>query len=203
MAGTAKTRTALQAQIDADINDNVLGEISPADVRGVMEDTIASVDYGSGWGFYVDSETAPATQTFNATASKLQIDGAGGGNTSYLPREIRGVSDLWDTTNDKILPVNLGDAYSIRIDMTVTGETQNPNNIILQLDIGGGATPSIVIVDSYISTGKGTPYTLSVAFPIFCLSNFIINGGQLFISTDAGAITVSSRAISIHRLSTN
>ena len=56
-----------------------------------------------GWGHYVDAETTPATQTISTTPSKLQVDGGGGTSESgYLPYEIRGTSELWDTTNDKI-----------------------------------------------------------------------------------------------------
>jgi hypothetical protein len=52
--------------------------------------SINNLDF-SGWGFYVDAESTPVTQTITSTASLLQIDG-GGGTTeeSYLPKEIRG-----------------------------------------------------------------------------------------------------------------
>lgn len=153
-----------------------------------------------GWGFYVDAESSPATQTITSTPSKLQIDGSGSAtNESYLPREIRGSSSLWDTTNDKILPINDGDSYNLRIDFEVTGESAAPNEIIFQLDIGGGASPSTVIVSRYVGTGRSTPYTVSVGFPIFTLTTFKANGGQVFLSTDTGSITVASRQILIVR----
>lgn len=151
-----------------------------------------------GWGNYRDAETSPATQTFDTTPAILQIDGAGGSSdTSKLPLSIRGTGDLWDTTNDLITPITLGDAYALRLDFTVTGETGSPGDIYVQLDIGGGASPSVVIVDRYMAAGRTTPYNVSIGFPIFCGSTFLANGGQFFISVNSGTITVSSRGIFI------
>lgn len=153
-----------------------------------------------GWGFYVDAETTPATQTITTTASKLQIDGGGATSESnYLPREIRGSSELWDTTNDKITPIETGDAYDLRIQFEVTGTSANPNYLTLELDIGGGATPTTVIVDRYIGVTRSTPFTISVGFPIFCLATFKANGGQIFLKTDTGTVTIGGRSIFIKR----
>ena len=155
-----------------------------------------------GWGYYQDAETTPATQTFNTTPSKIQIDGAGANSeTDYLPLEIRGSGDLWDSTNDEITPIGVGDSYSMRLDFVVDSESGNPNDIFIQLDIGGGASPTIAIVERYVTAGKGTPYKVSVGFPIFTLGTFNTNNGQIFISTDTGSITVGARAIFLSRIS--
>lgn len=153
-----------------------------------------------GWGYYSDGETTPTTQTFTSTPSKLSIDGLGATTeTGYLPLEIRGVSELWDSVNDKIIPISDGDSYDFRLDLTVIGETSNPNEIIIQLDIGGGAAPTIVVVNRYVSTGKATPYNVSVGFPIFTLSTFLANGGQIFMSTDTGNVEVQKRGVYLGR----
>jgi hypothetical protein len=165
-------------------------------------DNFIEIYNAHGWGYYKDAETAPATQVITTTAAKLQIDGLDATSTSaYLPREIRGISELWDTTNDKITPINIGDDYTLRIDLEITAKVGAPSELELQLDIGGGAAPTVVIVDRIISTGKTPPYTVSVGFPIFSLATFKTNGGQLFLKTDTGTVTISGRAISIHRLS--
>lgn len=156
----------------------------------------------TGWANYQDGESSPATQTFTSTPAKLQIDGLGSASESgYLPYEIRGSGELWDTTNDKITPINIGDSYELRVQFEVTAETSNPNDIISQLDIGGGASPTIVIATRYASTGKGTPYSVNFAFPIFSLTTFVTNGGQIFISTDTGNVTVGARSIFLARIS--
>jgi len=172
------------------------------DAMDITNDNFTEIYNTHGWANYADAETTPATQTINTTAAKLQIDGGGATSTSaYLPREIRGISELWDTTNDKITPINIGDGYSLRIDLEITAKTGSPTELEMELDIGGGATPTIIIVDRIIPTGKAPPYTVSVGFPIFCLSTFKTNGGQIFLKTDTGTVTISSRIISIHRLS--
>jgi len=154
-----------------------------------------------GWGFYVDGETTTPTQVITTTTQKLSIDGAGAtSNSDYLPREIRGSGELWDTTNDLITPINLGDGYTLRIDLGITAKSGSPSEIVFELDIGGSATPTIVIVERIIGTGKTPPYTVSIGFPIFCLSNFVANSGQIFLKTDSGTVTIAKRQISIHRL---
>jgi len=153
----------------------------------------------SGWGQYVDDLTT-ATQTINTTYSKLSINGAGGTSSSdYLPLEIRGSSELWDTVNNKILPINVGDSYDLRLDFTVTGKTGSPTLIDVVLDIGGGASPTIDVVSRVVNTSKSPPFNVSIGFPIFSLNTFVTNGGQIFLRTDTGTVTVSKRSIFIKR----
>lgn len=157
-----------------------------------------------GWGYYTEDQTAPSTQVITTTTQKLTIDGLGStSNSDYLPLEIRGISELWDTATNKITPINLGDDYTLRIDMGVTAKTGSPTELKVELDIGGGATPTIVIVERFVSTAKAPPYNFSMAFPIFCLETFMANGGQIFLSTNAGTLTIQKRGISIHRIGSN
>ena len=154
----------------------------------------------AGWASYAQS--IATAQTITSTDSKLVIDGGGAeSNSSYLPLEIRGISELWDTTNNKITPISIGDGYTMRIDFEITGKTGNPNGLDISLDIGGGATPSNVITERVVSTLKAVPYNISVAFPFYTLSDFKTNGGQIFLKTDTGTLTITARMISIHRIS--
>lgn len=156
----------------------------------------------TGWGAYADGETAPATQTFNTTPSKLQIDGAGAGTEeNYLPLSIRGTGSLWDSVNDKITPISIGDSYDIRINLEVTGKTSSPNVLTMEVDIGGGGSPTIVIVPDDKSVTKAPPYNLVYTFPIYDLTTFFTNGAQIFLSTDVGSLTIGARNISIFRTS--
>ena len=154
----------------------------------------------AGWGNYAQS--AATAQTITTIDSKLVIDGGGAAsNSSYLPLEIRGISELWDTTNNKITPIAIGDGYTMRIDLEITGKTGNPKGLDFSLDIGGGAAPTNVFIERVISTVKSTPYRVSVAFPFYTLSDFKTNGGQIFLKTDTGTLTIASRMLSIHRIS--
>lgn len=197
-----KDKAELKGDLATIYPDNSEGLITPALLRGQQTDVIDSLallNAGNvlGWGFYVDGD---GDQIITSTPSVIAIDGLGvETNTTYLPSEIQGISELW--TGDKITPISLGDSYTIRLDLEVTAEGANPLEIDIALDIGGGASPTIVIVDMLSKTGQGLPYTLSAGFPIFCLSTFMANGGQFFASTNTGTVTLGSRQISIHRIS--
>lgn len=154
----------------------------------------------AGWAYYKDGEITTPSQTFNTTYSKLQIDGAGSTSESgFLPREIRGTSEFWDTTNNNIVPVNVGDSYDIRLDFTIDAKTGSPTVLDLVLDIGGAAAPSINIVTRAISLSKTPPYSLSLGFGTFSLNTFVTNGGQFFLRTDTGTVDITARAIFIKR----
>lgn len=153
--------------------------------------------FPTGWANYQDDGSA---QVFNTTAAKLTIDGDGSNtNEVYLPPAIRGTGSLWDTTNDLITPVSIGDSYSLRLDLPVTAKSGSPNTLFLSLDIGGGATPTIEIVDRAVSVPSSVPYTVSVGFPIFCLSTFKTNGGQFFLESDTGTVTITNPSIFLSR----
>ena len=155
-----------------------------------------------GFGSYIDSETSPATQTITTSESKLLIDGAASSSNSlYLPLQIRGISELWDVTNNKINAINIGDGYTMRLDFEIESKSGAPKGIDVILDTGGGATPTIIELERTISVSKIAPYKVSIAFPYFTLSNFKTNGGQIFLKTDSGSVIISNRKISIHRIS--
>ena len=153
-----------------------------------------------GFGYYRDSEASPATQTFNTTPAKVLIDGLGGTtDVANLPPEIRDSGALWDTTNDRITPMANGDTYEVRLDLEITGSTGTPNYLVLQLDIGGGAAPTISILEFPIAVYKAPPFNVSVTFTVFDRATFLTNGGQVFLATDTGTITVAGRGILISR----
>jgi hypothetical protein len=155
-------------------------------------------DWPTGWGYYQDAGSA---QVFSTTAAKLSIDGAGSlTNESYLPIAIRGSGSLWDTTSDKITPILLGDKYDIRVDLPVTAKSGTPTELTVQFDIGGGATPTIVILSRFLSPAKTPPYTITFGMPLTALSaTTVSNGIQMFVYTDTGTVTVTNPSITIGR----
>ena len=129
----------------------------------------------------------------------MQNDGAGATSIeTYLPREIRGAGSLWDTTNDKVTPITAFDSYHVRLDIPVTAEAASPTDVIVELDIGGGIG---TIVTRYSTTGKGTPYTVSMGFGVYTGATFLANGGTFYVSTDTGSITVLNPSVFIQRIS--
>lgn len=152
----------------------------------------------TGWGLYQD--TSGGTQVFSTTSSKLIIDGGGAlTNETYLPRSIRGSGSLWDTTNNKITPIAIADSYNVRVDLDISSKSGSPSYLDVELDIGGLASTSNVIVQKGVSMFNTAPFKQSFGFTIFSLGTFLSNGGQIFIATDSGTVTIDSAKILIVR----
>lgn len=150
-----------------------------------------------GWEFSRDD----STQVITTTAQRLSINGLGANTTStYLPSSISGSSNLWNTSTDFLEPIAVGDVYMVRVELPVTAVTGSPSYIELQVDIGGGSSPSNVILSRALSLYKAAPVSLSAAFPIFVTSTSLANGIQFFVSVDASTnATVTSQNIFIQR----
>ena len=153
----------------------------------------------TGWGNYRSGATA-ANQVITSTPQKLTIDKLGTStNEQYLPQAVRGIDTLWDSVNNKIKPIVIGDSYDVRVDLDIISDSGNPSYIEFQLDIGGTASPTIVVVDRTISLAKTPPFSVSIGFPIFCLETFLTNGGQIFLNTDTGSVTIQGRGLLLSR----
>lgn len=152
-----------------------------------------------GWGNY---EHSGAAEVFNTTPSKVIINSSGlNTNESYLPRQIRGSGSLWDSTNNLITPIGIGDSYHLRLTLPITSKTGGPNVADIQLDIGGAATPTNVIYTTQLSLGPTPPFTRSIGFPVFTLNTFVANGCQIFINVDSGSVDITNPSIFISRKS--
>lgn len=151
----------------------------------------------SGWGYYQHNGIA---QTFNTTDAKLLINGLGIlTNSTHLPREIRGTSQLWSTVDNKITPIRVGDAYTVRLDLPITARSA-ATELTVSLDIGGGATPTTVILPKFVGVGKTAPFTVSVDIPLVVLTSTTqLNGIQFFLKVDSGSIDVTNPSITIIR----
>lgn len=152
----------------------------------------------TGWGYYQHSGSAQSVAT---TDVKLLINGSGTlTNTNYLPREIRGTGHLWSTASSKLTPIRLGDAYTVRLDLPVTARSAAAE-ATLSLDIGGGATPTSVILPKFLNVGKTAPFTLSLDIPLVVLTNTtLLNGIQFFLKVDAGSIDITNPSVTITRI---
>ncbi len=152
----------------------------------------------TGWGYYQHSGSA---QTISTTDVKLLVNGSGAlTNTNYLPREIRGSGHLWSTASSKLTPIRLGDAYSVRLDLPVTARA-TAVEATLSLDIGGGATPTSVILPKFLNVDKTAPFTLSLDIPLVVPTNTtLLNGIQFFLKVDAGSIDITDPSVTITRI---
>jgi len=144
-----------------------------------------------GWALYVDTGNS---LVITSTDTLLTIDSASS-ITTYKPRSFTG--EMW--ANNAIQSEVVGDAYDGRLDFTIASTANNPNYIEIKLDIGGQATPSNIVVKTIINLLKTPPYTYSIAFPYYTMDTFVANGGQIFMATDTGSVTITNRDIFIKR----
>ena len=137
-------------------------------------------------------------QVVTTTPTKLQINGEGPlTQTGRLPRDHAGGS-LWHVTDFKITPIRTNDTYLIRLDMPVTSETSSPTEMLVQFDIGGGATPTNIITSHYLKAGRAGAYTQGFSTVIDVASTAVVNNGiQIFVRTDVGSITLANPTITI------
>ena len=110
----------------------------------------------------------------------LTCDGLGpNSNNTYLPD---GVTELWNTTSNKIISGSTGNAFDVRVNFTADGGVTG-DIMELELDIGDGS-PDIVISSNTITQPKGAgPFVVSVSFPLFSLSTFVTNGCKLYLNS--------------------
>ena len=155
----------------------------------------------TGWEFAVDGLITTPTQLIGTTYVKLKIDSVDSQSSKeFLPLAIRGTGQLWNPTTNKITSIIAGDSYDLRVQVSITALSGNPTSLTLALDIGGGATPTIIISQDAKSI-KGIADPIIFSFPIFSLATFITNGGQLFLKTDTGTATIGFRSILLVRTS--
>jgi hypothetical protein len=148
---------------------------------------------GMGWAYYEDGTyTSGSPLSVNNALVQLLIDGLGANTEKdQLPVNSSGSAiELWNTLTDKITPINVGDAYDLRLDFQAS--TATPSTYMdLKLDIGTGTPNNIVTRTLTFPKGTGTAHSFSVGFPIFTLATFLSNGGKLMLDTTGLGANVS------------
>ncbi len=154
--------------------------------------------FPTGWSY---TQHSGAAQTFDTSEDKLLINGSGAGTiVTYLPPAIRGSSTLWNTSSNKIIPIALGDAYLVRLDLPITART-SAVELTIELDISGGASASNVIATKYLGINKTPSFTTTVEFLVPVVSSTVVsNGVQFFLTVDAGSIEITNPAITVSRI---
>ena len=151
----------------------------------------------TGWAIYDDAASHTTPIVVNNNRYQVLIDNLGtSSNSNYLPS---GVTEFWDTTNNKITPAKLGDAYDIRIDFEAQAAAGASSYANLILDVGDGV--SIPIVNRNISFQGTTLSSFSVGFPIAAMDDFMLNGGKIYFDTSISgdSITLSNVVLFIKR----
>lgn len=195
---TFEDKQAVRASLELPKNKLLASDLNEikASVNALYDNGSGAIASTFGWAIYSDS--AATSQTIGTTPVKLLVNGLGSAtNTTYKPTGY--VGEMWDTANNKILAETVGDSFDLRLDLTINAKSSNPNRITMKLDIGGGASPSIVIVERDSTVQKTTPFTIDIGIPIFSLDTFVANGGQIFLEVDTGTVTVTNRSVFLKR----
>lgn len=148
-----------------------------------------------GWEICDDTlYTSGSPLAVNNSRVQLTCNGLGSNsNNTYLPA---GVSELWNTTTNKIESDSAGNAFDVRIQFTADPSAVS-STIDLELDIGTGA-PDIVISSQTVIAPKGTsPFAASVSIPLFSLSTFVANGCKIYLNTTSSGDSFDIYDISI------
>ena len=202
ITATTNPHSTTKAHVGLALADNTSDANKPVSIAVAAE--LSTIKNVYGWGVYTDGEVTNPTQVFTTTPAPLLIDGEGAtSENSYLPLEIRGQSELWDTVNNKILPIAIGDTYTVRINLNLTSKTGSPTLLDVALDIGTGDDITIRILSTAILIPKSPPFLTTFNLSIFSLNTFLTNGGRIFISTDTGTVTADVRQIFITRTTAN
>ena len=127
-----------------------------------------------------------------STRTKVTIDGlAASTNTSYSPVS----GDLWDNTNNKITPDNVGDVYDLRLRFQATPAVSD-GYITLELDIGGSEGVILAQTQRFLK-GTSEQSMLFVA-TVFTLDTFVANGGSIYATSSVG-VDIHSIGLLINR----
>jgi len=191
------TATQVNAAVNAahDSGDPITsGSTKLVQSAAVYNEIVAQLRAKIGWAIYEDSQYTSVSPLASSNANtQLTINGLGAGTTTtYLPT---GVTELWNTTSNKIVADELGDAYDVRLDFKA-----NPSNasdyaeIVFDIGDGGGPVP---VVSRTITFAKTSATSFSIGFPIAALATFMTNGCKIYIDTSGSGDAVDIYDISL------
>jgi hypothetical protein len=131
-----------------------------------------------GWVDYRDTlNTESNRQNLTAGSDQKITINAGTSLLSYAPTDGEG---LWDSVNNKIQPINLGDAYNIRIDFKAT-ISSNDGYFEFALIVGGTIGKAFGEMKVF-PKGFNVIHNFSIDFPVYALDTFLTNGGEIVIN---------------------
>lgn len=174
-----------------------INKVTDADLNE-LKASINALYNKTGWAYYQDN--GDANIVINTSFQKISINSLGADtDEDYLPLPIRGEDSLWDTVNNKITPIALGDTYEQRFDFNITAKSGGVTRIDFVIDIGGQSTPTNIIGNRIVTAEKTAPFTTNYDFPLFVKNTFLANGAQIFAKVDTGTVTIGQRALFLER----
>ena len=153
-----------------------------------MRDLVVSTKYlnGQGWDFHLDSiYTSGSTKVILAgVRTKVTIDGVLG-DVGHPEVEHNG-SHFWNVTTNKIVPSSLNDFGIVRFAVRGLSTVAAENRFEVELDVGG--TSGVIFQETGVfAKGAGAEQAFNFIIPLFAGTDFIANGGELYVTPEADA----------------
>lgn len=143
-----------------------------------LKDSANSIVDSFGWVEFKDTiNTEQNKQQLTASQDNIITINAGQTILAYAPL---GGETLWDSSTNKISPINLGDSYMIRVDFDAQ-IASNDGWFDFKVNIGGSIGTAFGETKVF-PKGQNVSHKYSLGFPIYTLGTFIQNGGSLIIN---------------------
>lgn len=187
------------SEIIRSLRPATLAEKSTARLAAVSGGIDVSVPYPfAGWANFADSQYTPASPLAISAGVKtrLTIDGLGAATNTQYSNGMH--SDVW--SNDTFKPFAVGEAYNIRLTLTVSQESSGTGHFVtFEADIGAEGSPFVAASQSVpLTKGQDVDTLVTISAPFFCLDTFGMNGGRLYLIPSVD-VTIHSAAIFIQR----
>lgn len=148
-----------------------------------------------GWIYYEDTQyTQGSPFVVNAGVTATLPNNAGVIDSTSAPTD---GSSFYN--GSVITPNNVGDAYTISIRMNASSSS-NDGSFLLEIDIGDGVTPIIIIGDTRrLIKGAGQTQRITFDFTFFTKETFIANSGTVKVTSITGNTSISDIGYMIQR----
>jgi hypothetical protein len=140
----------------------------------------------TGWGRYEDTlYTSSSPLIITATIRSKLLNNAGIVINSQLPT---GVTAFWNGTTNKLIAVNSLDVFTTSIRFKGKSTTAN-DSFKIAVDIGG-AVGEVLLDCELFTKAANTEQSFTIPLHYITSSAFIINGGEIFITSTTGQLSI-------------
>jgi hypothetical protein len=154
--------------------------------RGKINDNFTELYNTTGWEQITDTTyTSGSPLTILSGVTGKILTGTVTRITTQLPT---GVTEFWDSTTDKLIAVNNGDAFTLSLRFKAK---MNVASGITDVAINIGGALNIISQETLVfSKGSGVEQKFDIDFSYFTGTTFISNGGNIEIKPLNGGIEI-------------
>jgi hypothetical protein len=140
----------------------------------------------TGWAQYKDTTYNVGSPLVMASTVRTKLlNNAGIVLNSQLPT---GVTSFWDETTNKLLAVNENDSFILDVRFKAKSTSVN-DSFTISIDIGG-ALGEITANSKLFIKAANTEQNFSIPLHYFTGSTFITNGGEIYIQSTTGELSI-------------